>query len=139
MIRSLKFSFDGRLLLSTSDDNTIRVWDINNGHCLLILEGHTDAVLSIDITLDSSNIVSGSNDNTVRLWDVPTGICKQCLREHTAAVNSVVFTLDKSLIISGGLDKQIIITNLEGETITKYQSTEKITCIAVSNEKNEEG
>ena len=25
MIRSLKFSFDGRLLLSTSDDNTIRV------------------------------------------------------------------------------------------------------------------
>lgn len=33
-VRCAKFSLDGRLLVSCSDDKTIKVWDIISGQCI---------------------------------------------------------------------------------------------------------
>ena len=62
---------------------TVRLWDLETGRCLRVLEGHTDAVVSVAWSADPRRALSGSNDKTVRLWDVETGRCLRVLEGHT--------------------------------------------------------
>ena len=42
---SVGFNHDGTKIVSGSDDNTIRVWNVDTGECILTLKGHTGSVL----------------------------------------------------------------------------------------------
>jgi class 3 adenylate cyclase/GTPase SAR1 family protein len=63
---------DGKTVVSTSGDRTLKVWDLETGRCKATLEGHTDIVYGIAITPDGRTAVSGSFDNTLRVWDLGT-------------------------------------------------------------------
>lgn len=51
-INSVAVSHDDRLLFSASDDQTVRVWEVESGRCLRTLEGHTDFVRSVALSHD---------------------------------------------------------------------------------------
>ena len=78
-VRSLVFSSDGRLLVSGSDDRTVKLWDIQTGGVVKTFHGHTNYVLSVSISTDCSMIISGSRDKTICLWDTQTGDCNQSI------------------------------------------------------------
>ena len=69
-----------------SDDQTVRLWDVETGRCLRVLEGHTGIVRSVAWSADQRRALSGSDDKTVRLWDVETGRCLRVLEGHTSDV-----------------------------------------------------
>jgi WD40 repeat protein len=87
-VRSVAFSPNGRILASGSDDQTIRLWDVRDGSCQKVLQGHTSRVCSIqfspiDVSLPSGTgpiLVSGSQDETIKLWNPTTGECLTTLR-----------------------------------------------------------
>ncbi|WP_435367797.1 WD40 repeat domain-containing protein, partial [Staphylococcus aureus] len=62
-VRSVAFDKDGRIIISASDDKTIRVWNSSTGASLQTLSGHIDSVQCINF-LGDGRIVSGSLDNT---------------------------------------------------------------------------
>jgi WD40 repeat protein len=64
---------DGRAV-SASSDGTLRVWDLRSGACSLTLEGHTDWVHAVALTVDG-RAVSASSDRTLRVWDLHSGLC----------------------------------------------------------------
>jgi WD40 repeat protein len=66
---------DGSRAVSGSDDNTLRVWDLENGKCLCTLEGHSWNVNSVNITAEGNRVVSGSSDRSIRVWDTESGKC----------------------------------------------------------------
>ena len=72
-VTSVAFSPDGKRIVSGSDDNTVKVWDADNGPETLTLKGHTDMVTSVAFSADGKRIVSGSEDNTVKVWDADKG------------------------------------------------------------------
>ena len=43
------------------------------GQVLKVLNGHTDWVLDVAISVGGGKIVSGSHDKTVRVWSMETG------------------------------------------------------------------
>src|SRR5262249_556908 len=47
LVRSVVFSADGRMLISSSDDKTVKVWNASTGEELLTLERHSNAVGSL--------------------------------------------------------------------------------------------
>jgi hypothetical protein len=58
-------------LASTSDDRTIRLWDVKTHQPLGDpLIGHTNWVYSVAFSPDGSTLASASGDDTIRLWDV---------------------------------------------------------------------
>ncbi len=64
---------DGRFALSGSDDQTLRLWDLQSGAVLRTLEGHTELGDACAMTPDGRFALSGSADQTLRLWDLQSG------------------------------------------------------------------
>ncbi|TAA73696.1 MAG: WD40-like Beta Propeller Repeat [Candidatus Electronema aureum] len=70
-VGSLVFSPDGRILVSDSMDNNIRIWDVQTGHCLRTLIGAG----SIANFSPDGQIIAASNvyKKGIDFWEVSTG------------------------------------------------------------------
>lgn len=67
------FSPDGRMLLITSGDKSVKIFEVATGRELRTFAGHTAAVLSGRFSPDGTQIVTASADSTARVWDVNIG------------------------------------------------------------------
>lgn len=69
-IRCVKYSNDGKYIVTASSDNLIKIWNANSGDQVgKPLDGHTKSVFSVCFSQDGNRIVSSSMDDTVRIWD----------------------------------------------------------------------
>jgi WD40 repeat protein len=57
-------------LASGSNDNTIKIWDIESKNEEATLVGHSNYVYSVSFSPDGSKLASGSNDSTIKIWDI---------------------------------------------------------------------
>jgi hypothetical protein len=83
VILDYAFSPDGKCALTGSNDTTVRLWDVETGHCLRVLEGHNGDVNYVVWSADERHPLSCSDDRTVRLWNLETGSCVRVLEGHT--------------------------------------------------------
>ena len=106
------------LVVSGSNDKTVRIWDIETGQCLRKLDGHNDWIFCV--RFDATRIVSGSPDKTIKIWDLEAAldtnkasdaVCIKTLEEHTNLVRC--FQFDETQMISGSWDKTILIWNFQ--------------------------
>ena len=100
-IESIAYSPDGAYIASGSEDNTIKLWEVETGRLLRTLRGHNRDVNSICYSPDGKYIASGSNDNRIKLWEVKTGECVKTLGGFIGYVNSVCYSPDGKYIASG--------------------------------------
>ena len=47
---------------------------------LIILQGHTNWVMSVAFSPDGKSLVSGSDDYTVKVWNLSEGTCTSTLK-----------------------------------------------------------
>jgi WD40 repeat protein len=73
LVRSVALAADGRLVLSGSNDRSVRLWDLDTGRCVRIMHDHSAPVLSVAMTSDGRYGLSSSSDKTARVWDLATG------------------------------------------------------------------
>ncbi|GAB1543678.1 NB-ARC domain-containing protein [Scytonema sp. NUACC21] len=97
----------GGILASGSADQTVRLWDVETGQCLKILQGHNNHVLSVSFSPDGQTLASASADQTVKLWAVNTGQCLKTLRGHTSQVLSINFSPEGNILASSSADETI--------------------------------
>jgi WD40 repeat protein len=99
------FSPDGKRIVTTSDDKgTARVWDAATATEIAILRGHEGNVSSAAFSPDGTRIVTASTDNTARIWDAATAKEIAVLRGHTGWVLSVAFSPDGTRIVTASTD-----------------------------------
>lgn len=66
---------DRHILLSVSKDESVRLWNVENGACIAIFageNGHRDEVLAADFHPLGQCFASSGMDNTVKLWALDT-------------------------------------------------------------------
>lgn len=109
---------NGRLMASGGDDCIVRLWNIDKGHCTLLLQGHTERIRTVTFSTDGRLLASGSDDCTIRLWHVQRGSCSQILTGHTNRVWSVAFHADGHTLASASEDQTVRLWNVEtGRTL----------------------
>jgi WD40 repeat protein len=62
------WSSDSRLLVSSSKDTTLKVWDVKSQKIKSDLPGHDDEVYAVDWAPDGQQVASGGKDKKVRLF-----------------------------------------------------------------------
>lgn len=68
MITALDFDAPFGTMVTAALDDTIRVWDLNHGRCLGLLEGHRASVRCLQV--EDNIVATGSIDASIRLWDL---------------------------------------------------------------------
>lgn len=103
-VSCVDFSSDGLLLVSSSWDGSIKIWDAKRGGLIHDLQAHTDGTNTVALNTNGDLLVSGGKDNLVKIWNPQTGELYLQLEEHTANVTSVTFSADGRFIASAGWD-----------------------------------
>lgn len=111
-VYSLDFSRDGRLIISGSHDNTIRIWDLYDEFDKVLTLSDNDHpqhsnVMSVTFSPNATLVAAGNVDTILRIWDVATGTLLERLQGHKNGINSVAFTSDGKGLVSGSLDKSL--------------------------------
>jgi U3 small nucleolar RNA-associated protein 15 len=89
-------------LLSTSDDSTLRMWDITVGSQITLLEGHHGYVRSASKSpISSDSWLTGGYDHSIRMWDFRHKSCSIKL-DHGAPVEDVIILPSGTLAASVG-------------------------------------
>ncbi|HMV28894.1 MAG TPA: WD40 repeat domain-containing protein, partial [Anaerolineales bacterium] len=99
------YSSDGKLLASTSFDNTAKVWNANTGKELFTLRlSDNSSINGVSFSPDVKWLATANGDNTVRLWDVSNGTEVMKFLGHTDSVQFVSFSMDGSMLVSSASD-----------------------------------
>ncbi len=118
-MRCVAFSPDGALLVSSSDDQTVRLWNAETGECLHILRGHSQGIRSIAFSPGGELLASSSDDQTICLWDVagsPLEQPRRILRGHAGRIRTIAFSPDGKTLASGSDDGTIKLWDVQAGT-----------------------
>jgi WD40 repeat protein/transcriptional regulator with XRE-family HTH domain len=67
--KAFAFSPDGSILAHGTKDGSVKVVDIETGLEVVVISGHTDAIVSINFSPDGRYLATSSEDRTVIVWD----------------------------------------------------------------------
>lgn len=68
MVTALDFDAPFGTMVTSALDDTVRVWDLNHGRCIGLLEGHHASVRCLQV--EDNIVATGSMDASIRLWDL---------------------------------------------------------------------
>ena len=121
IITSTCISDDLSVIISGSEDNTIKGWDIVNGELLFTLLGHNKWVYTLDISNDNGYIASGSGDNKIFLWGIFRKVLIRKIKVHSSLITCVKFNKNSSEIVSSSCDFTICLSNTKtGKLIKRF-------------------
>ncbi|KAL8846205.1 MAG: hypothetical protein Q9221_008687 [Calogaya cf. arnoldii] len=68
IVTALDFDVPFGTMVTAALDDTVRVWDLNLGRCIGLLEGHHASVRCLQV--EDNIAATGSMDASIRLWDL---------------------------------------------------------------------
>jgi WD40 repeat protein len=104
---TLATAMDGAIIVSGSQDCTVRIWDAVTGQCLRVLSAVKTRIWSVALHPGGRLLLSGSNDSTLRLWNPRTGQPLRTLPASCIGLKGIAYSPDGRVLASGG-DDQII-------------------------------
>jgi len=132
-VNSVAVFADGKKAISASDDNTLKVWNLESGKEIRTLEGHTYWVRAVAVLPDGKKAISASGDKTLKVWDLESGKEIRTLEGHTGWVNAVAVLPDGKKAISASGDNTLKVWDLESgkEIRTLEGHTDWVNAVAV--------
>jgi len=112
----VSFSPDSTRLVSASNDNTVRIWNLSDQSITQTFTGreYTDADFDQDIDniqmltavfdATGTRVLVSSTDRTAQLWDIATGKKIFSMEGHRVAPQDVRFSPDNKWILTTSLD-----------------------------------
>eukprot|EP01100_Stratorugosa_tubuloviscum_P005573 TRINITY_DN247_c1_g1_i2.p1 TRINITY_DN247_c1_g1~~TRINITY_DN247_c1_g1_i2.p1 ORF type:complete len:473 (+),score=200.67 TRINITY_DN247_c1_g1_i2:68-1420(+) len=112
-VSSLKWIEESKII-STSNDQTIRVWDIESSIPVATYNS-TKAIICSDVSFDQNLIATGHADSIIRLWDIRAkdgSIVKQTFLTHKMWVHGIAWHPTLNYFVSCSYDNTVKIWDL---------------------------
>ena len=110
-VLALKFSPDGKYLLSGGEDHRAVLWSTKGQEIQNFLE-HTDRVNQVLFNASGEKVVTCGEDNRVIIWDLQGNALKE-LKGHSSWISDVALSPDEQSILTASYDNFICIWDLE--------------------------
>jgi COMPASS component SWD2 len=102
-VNIVRFTHHANTVLTASNNSNgnddIRYLSLHDNRYLRYFKGHTNKVVSIEVSPVDDCVLSGSIDKTVRLWDTRTNLCQGLLRCDTSRSAGPIVSYDPSGVI----------------------------------------
>lgn len=123
-VRSIRFSKDGSLIVSSGRDNTVRVWDIGSEKSIRTFRGHGSAVAAAEFSADGRWILSAGSDGQAKRWSLDGDDEIQTLQGrrlagHTNAVLGASFSPDGQQVVTASQDRYAKSWSAESGDVTR--------------------
>jgi WD40 repeat protein len=120
-VNAVAFSPDNSLIVSGSEDQTVRVWSTSVRKEILMLSTYGQAITAVAFSSDGSSIISGSHfsddsNTSVRQWRINRRVEATTLYD-TSQVTAVAFHPYNNQLIFGGLAGPIKIFDFQNSTV----------------------
>ncbi|XP_054802300.1 katanin p80 WD40 repeat-containing subunit B1 homolog KTN80.2 isoform X2 [Prosopis cineraria] len=100
-VSTIKFTPDGRWVVSGGFDNAVKVWDLTAGKLLHDFKFHEGHIRSIDFHPLEFLLATGSADRTVKFWDLESFEMIGSARCEATGVRSIAFHPDGRALFAG--------------------------------------
>lgn len=121
-IKAITFNSTGELVISASDDNTIKIWHIKSKKCWQTINNslrETRSLITIPADKTRPELIASSGDDCViRIYDL-TSNKLAVLEGHTRSIWSLAYCADSDYLYSCGEDETIKIWHLATEKCLK--------------------
>ena len=133
-VRGIAFSPNGKQIVSSGVDNTIRLWDVGAAKMITPLGSHSKPTTSCAYSADGKMLASTSDDGTVKVWAAMLGKELSSTRVATGWLNCVAFSPDDKRVAAGSSECTIRLYEypdwIEGATLTGHTRT--VSCVVFS-------
>ncbi len=103
-IRAIRFMQDASLLVTASEDGTVRVSNVADGSERYSLRGVPGKILAMTV-LPGDRLATASSDNVIRIWDLKSQKLVSQLKGHTGSV--AVLDANERFLVSGSFDATV--------------------------------
>jgi hypothetical protein len=132
-VNAIVFSPNGELLASASNDNTVKLWNVQTGKELRTFQEAQDDVLTVAFNPNGDQLAAGGNEQTIKLWNLNTNVNPQILTGHEGIIHSLTFSPDGRTLVSGSWDKTIRLWALDSASeLEQIQNDDSIYSVAFS-------
>jgi WD40 repeat protein len=104
----VRFTGDGKQVISRGAGKTVRIWDATTGEALKKLTGHEVAVYQFAFTPEG-RLLTSSADRTVKEWDLSSGAERGTWPDHDGEVYAVAASAKGAHRTSGGKFRAVLL------------------------------
>ncbi|GAC1593425.1 MAG: hypothetical protein NVS3B19_15600 [Ginsengibacter sp.] len=132
-INTALFSPNGQKIVTSSDDETVKIWDSKSGD--LITNFHIDGVSYAVFSPDNQSIITCSKDGSSRVWNASTKQLMLELTGHSNHINNAEFSPDDTKIVTGSDDGKVNVWGAtEGRILLNFKGhSEQINSVTYSH------
>jgi WD40 repeat protein len=112
-VRAIGYVPDRNGLLSTSDDRTVKFWDLDGLSLKRTYRGHNGPVTSLDVAPDNRTFASGAEDGQIRHWSAASTRLIRTIRAHSSAVSALAFSANGDMLASAAGDGVVKIWDMK--------------------------
>ena len=96
-----------RLIVSGSEDNTVKIWDVNKYCVVNTYIDHLQPVNAVRWSPDGTCVASCSNDKKIKIFDIRSGRIIQHYDAHSAPITSLSYHPSGKYLVSSSQDSYI--------------------------------